>query len=38
MEVDAARALAVSALQGIGYGAEDARIIADHVIDAALCG
>jgi hypothetical protein len=23
---------------GIGYDAEEARIIADHVIDAALCG
>ena len=38
VEADAARALALLALQGIGYGAEDARIIADHVIDAALCG
>ena len=27
-----------SALRGIGYDAEEARIIADHVIDAALCG
>ncbi|MGC2202830.1 MAG: Ldh family oxidoreductase [Stellaceae bacterium] len=26
------------ALRGIGYNAEEARIIADHVIDAALCG
>jgi len=26
------------ALQRIGYDAEEARIIADHVIDAALCG
>ena len=26
------------ALRGIGYDAEEARIIADHVIDAALCG
>jgi LDH2 family malate/lactate/ureidoglycolate dehydrogenase len=25
-------------LGGIGYNAEEARIIADHVIDAALCG
>ena len=33
-----ARALAEGALRGIGYPAEDARIIADHVIDAALCG
>jgi LDH2 family malate/lactate/ureidoglycolate dehydrogenase len=33
-----ARALAEGALCGIGYDAEEARIIADHVIDAALCG
>src|SRR6266480_1997983 len=26
------------ALRGIGYDAEEAAIIADHVIDAALCG
>jgi hypothetical protein len=26
------------ALRGIGYDAEAARIIADHAIDAALCG
>src|SRR5713226_9116437 len=26
------------ALRGIGYDTEEARIIADHVIDAALCG
>ncbi len=25
-------------MRGIGYGAEEARILADHVIDAALCG
>jgi len=25
-------------MRGIGYSAEDARILADHVIDAALCG
>jgi LDH2 family malate/lactate/ureidoglycolate dehydrogenase len=33
-----ARTLAEGALRGIGYDAEEARIIADHVIDAALCG
>src|SRR3984893_15617064 len=33
-----ARALAEGALRGIGYDADEARIIADHVIDAALCG
>src|SRR5262252_7259213 len=26
------------ALRGIGYDAEEARIVTDHVIDAALCG
>src|SRR5437870_3268426 len=36
--VDEARALGERALGGIGYDAEEARIIADHVIDAALCG
>ena len=33
-----ARDLAEGALRGIGYRDEEARIIADHVIDAALCG
>src|ERR1700726_3825764 len=33
-----ARRLGERALGGIGYDAEDARIVADHVIDAALCG
>ena len=33
-----ARALAEGAMRGIGYEAEEARILADHVIDAALCG
>src|SRR5690606_20562526 len=33
-----AQALAEQALGRIGYDAEEARIIADHVIDAALCG
>src|SRR5438132_5136171 len=33
-----ALALGERALSGIGYDAEEARIIADHVIDAALCG
>src|SRR5712691_4208915 len=36
--VDEARALSERALGAIGYDAEEARIIADHVIDAALCG
>ena len=33
-----ARALGEGALRGIGYSADEARIIADHCIDAALCG
>jgi len=33
-----AQALAEQALARIGYDAEEARIIADHVVDAALCG
>src|SRR5260370_16329049 len=38
LSVDEARALGERALSAIGYDAEEARIIADHVIDAALCG
>ena len=38
LSVAEARRLAEGALQGIGYSNDDARIIADHVIDAALCG
>ena len=38
LSVDEARALGERALRGIGYDAEEARILADHVIDAALCG
>lgn len=37
LSVAEARSLAEGALQGIGYSDKDARIIADHVIDAALC-
>src|SRR5260221_14762349 len=33
-----ARDLAEGALRGIGYHNDEARIIADHVIDAAMCG
>jgi LDH2 family malate/lactate/ureidoglycolate dehydrogenase len=33
-----ARALSEGAMRGIGYEPEEARILADHVIDAALCG
>lgn len=38
LSVAEARELAEQALGGIGYDAEEARIVADHVIDAALCG
>jgi LDH2 family malate/lactate/ureidoglycolate dehydrogenase len=38
LSVDEARALSESALQRIGYDAEEARIVAAHVLDAALCG
>jgi LDH2 family malate/lactate/ureidoglycolate dehydrogenase len=38
LSVAEARALGERALAGIGYDAEEARIVADHVIDAALCG
>jgi L-2-hydroxycarboxylate dehydrogenase (NAD+) len=38
MSVAVAREHAEAALRGIGYDAEEATIIADHVIDAALCG
>src|SRR5262249_46954331 len=38
LSVAEARRLAEGVLQGIGYSDDDARIIADHVIDAALCG
>jgi len=38
LSVADARELSEGALRGIGYDAEEARIIADHAIDAALCG
>ena len=38
LSVTDARALAERAMRGIGYEAEEARILADHAIDAALCG
>ena len=34
----AAQDLAERAMRGVGYDAADARILADHVMDAALCG
>jgi LDH2 family malate/lactate/ureidoglycolate dehydrogenase len=38
LSVDEARELGERALQGVGYDPEEARIVTDHVIDAALCG
>jgi len=38
LSVAEARDLAEGALVGIGYPSDEAHIIADHVIDAALCG
>src|SRR5262244_341709 len=38
LSVADARDLAEGALRGIGYNNDEARIIADHVIDAAMCG
>jgi LDH2 family malate/lactate/ureidoglycolate dehydrogenase len=38
LSIDQARSLGERALAGVGYDEEEARIITDHVIDAALCG
>ena len=38
LSVDEARSLGERAMRGIGYDAEEAAIVTDHVIDAALCG
>jgi len=38
LSVADARGLAEGALRGIGYHNDESRIIADHVIDAAMCG
>src|SRR6266404_6436574 len=38
LSVAEAREHSERALRGLGYAAEEARIIADHVVDAALCG
>jgi LDH2 family malate/lactate/ureidoglycolate dehydrogenase len=38
LSVAEARALSERAMRGIGYEPAEARILADHVIDAALCG
>jgi LDH2 family malate/lactate/ureidoglycolate dehydrogenase len=38
LSVAEARALSERAMRGIGYEPDEASILADHVIDAALCG
>jgi LDH2 family malate/lactate/ureidoglycolate dehydrogenase len=38
LTVDEARALGEAAMRGAGFDEEDARILTDHVLDAALCG
>ena len=38
LAVAEARDLGERALRGMGFEAEEARIVADHVLDAALCG
>jgi LDH2 family malate/lactate/ureidoglycolate dehydrogenase len=38
MTVADARALGEAAMRGAGYDQDDARILTDHVLDAALCG
>jgi len=38
LNVADARVLSERAMRGIGYDAEESRILTDHVIDAALCG
>jgi LDH2 family malate/lactate/ureidoglycolate dehydrogenase len=38
LTIEAARALGEAAMRGAGFDNEDARILADHVLDAALCG
>src|SRR5439155_19743555 len=38
LSVSEARGHAERAMRGIGYDQEEARIVADHAIDAALCG
>ncbi|MGH7302039.1 MAG: Ldh family oxidoreductase, partial [Candidatus Rokuibacteriota bacterium] len=38
LSVAEARTLSERAMRGIGYEFDEARILADHVLDAALCG
>jgi len=38
LSVDEARSLSENALHGMGFAPDEARIVADHTLDAALCG
>jgi LDH2 family malate/lactate/ureidoglycolate dehydrogenase len=38
LSVEEARSIGERAMRGIGYDPEEARILTDHVLDAALCG
>ncbi len=38
LSVPEAQSLSEAAMRGIGYDAEEAKILADHMVDAALCG
>lgn len=38
LTVAEARALGEAAMRGVGYDRDEARILTDHVLDAALCG
>lgn len=38
LSVDAARALATSALRALGYSTDQTTILCEHMLDAALCG
>jgi LDH2 family malate/lactate/ureidoglycolate dehydrogenase len=38
LSVNEARSIGERAMRGIGYDPEEARILTDHVLDAALCG
>src|SRR5215813_2947658 len=38
LSVEEAQNVSEQALRKVGYDGEEARIIADHVVDAALCG
>jgi LDH2 family malate/lactate/ureidoglycolate dehydrogenase len=38
LAVGEARALGEAAMRGAGFDSDDARMLADHVLDAALCG